>query len=303
MGAVFFLLFVFIVLILAQLLIHGVSILLFGFYLGKGGKKKRDISLKTFSIFTKTIGILILIIPVAIIARFAIERVSENIRENTLAGAAEYGYYEKAHELLQKGADPDKKSSEKLTPLMYAASRGDYDIAKLLIEYGADVNAEHPGSPEPSVKGFTPLIYAMSNRTTAVLQLLLDNGADINHKSENGTSALIRACTYDRRDLMKTLIENGADINAVDDEGKSALYYAIDNIVMFSYDELDTVDFFLKNGADADVTTNCGETLLELVNQKKEAFWREMGHYTNIQIDCFNENLPRIEAMLSTNLH
>ena len=57
--------------------------------------------------------------------------------------------------LLENGADIEIKAKDEFegTPLMWAAYWGLYDMAKLLLEEGADVNA-------PDVNGSTPLVGA-----------------------------------------------------------------------------------------------------------------------------------------------
>jgi ankyrin repeat protein len=68
------------------------------------------------------------------------------------------------------------------TPLHSAADFNSYEAAKLLIENGADVNAENE-------HGWTPLIEAAYSESREVAKLLLEHGADVDHKGHDGTSA------------------------------------------------------------------------------------------------------------------
>jgi ankyrin repeat protein len=56
-------------------------------------------------------------------------------------------------------------------PIHHAARNGDTEIVRLLIEHGADVNAQNP-------RGHTVLYCAGGHGHLETLQLLLDNGAD-----------------------------------------------------------------------------------------------------------------------------
>lgn len=68
------------------------------------------------------------------------------------------------------------------TPLCMAISKGDVEIVKKFIEYGADV---HQMS-----NGMTPLMYAARYNNVEILKLLVANGAKLNVKDEKGNTAL-----------------------------------------------------------------------------------------------------------------
>lgn len=73
------------------------------------------------------------------------------------------------------------------TPLLKHARKGNYDICKLLIEKGADVNAENYESA-------TPLFAAADGGRVEVVKLLLENGADPNLRGNrviDGKNALL----------------------------------------------------------------------------------------------------------------
>ena len=74
--------------------------------------------------------------------------------------------------MLEKGADVERSNREEgkgLTPLTYAARGGHRVTAQLLLEAGADVNADRGG--------MTALKMATSRGHTSMVQLLQDAGA------------------------------------------------------------------------------------------------------------------------------
>lgn len=50
------------------------------------------------------------------------------------------GDIEKVRQCLEKGVDADIQKGQGVTPLGLAASKGNQEIAELLINYGADIN-------------------------------------------------------------------------------------------------------------------------------------------------------------------
>ncbi|MGB6007852.1 ankyrin repeat domain-containing protein [Castellaniella sp.] len=78
------------------------------------------------------------------------------------------GQNERAAGLIQAGAQVNRLG---WTPLHYAASKGQVDTARLLIDWGAIVNA-------PGPDGTTPLMMAALSGKPDIVQLLLSQGAD-----------------------------------------------------------------------------------------------------------------------------
>ncbi len=76
--------------------------------------------------------------------------------------------------MLDAGADVESPNGDGQTALMLAARVGSLDIAKLLVERGADVNAKEAWRDQ------TALIWAVDGNFPELTQLLIDNGADVN---------------------------------------------------------------------------------------------------------------------------
>lgn len=68
------------------------------------------------------------------------------------------------------------------TPLCVAISKGEFDIVKKFIEYGADVNEKS--------NGMTPLMIAARFNKVEIIKFLLEHGANLNEKDEKGFTAL-----------------------------------------------------------------------------------------------------------------
>jgi ankyrin repeat protein len=117
--------------------------------------------------------------------------------------------------------DIEAESDSDWTALTTAANYGYIDIAKLLIDNGADVNAKIN-------IGWTVLMIAVYNGHIDIAKMLIDNGANIDAKDDFRRTPLIHAVRYEYDNMIKLLIDNGADVNARDSHGKTARDYIKD---------------------------------------------------------------------------
>lgn len=85
------------------------------------------------------------------------------------------------------------------TPLCFAIIKGDTDVVKKFIEYGADVNE--------TSRGMTPLMYAAHYNQKEIVNLLIAKGANVNLKDERGRTALDYAKEANAREVAGILIE------------------------------------------------------------------------------------------------
>ncbi|KAJ6591131.1 ankyrin repeat-containing domain protein [Mycena vulgaris] len=109
--------------------------------------------------------------------------------------------------LIESGADVNAEGN--VGPALQAASAmGHYSAAKLLIEHGADVN---PTMPWYSCQ--SPLYAASLNGQERVVQLLLESGADINATGGKFGGALQAASSQGNESMVRLLIEKGANVN------------------------------------------------------------------------------------------
>jgi ankyrin repeat protein len=103
------------------------------------------------------------------------------------------------------------------TPLMLAAINNHLELAKVLIQRGAEVNKT----------GWTPLHYAATRGHREMMRLLLDNDAYIDSESANGTTPLMMAAYSAPPLAVKLLLEEGADPTLVNNGNASALDLAV----------------------------------------------------------------------------
>ena len=73
----------------------------------------------------------------------------------------------------------------------------------------------------------TPLHDTAKYGRTAIACLLIDHGAELEAQDDTyGNTPLILASLYGNKDIVEMLLKAGADVQAINKEGKNALSYA-----------------------------------------------------------------------------
>ena len=141
--------------------------------------------------------------------------------------AIERGFSDIARYLIEQGADIDLPDDNNESPLHYSASHGNLEISKLLLEKGSTaINNSSVSKYDGFVGNWTPLHLACLKSHPGIVQLLLDHGADIEVRDGVQRTPLI--LSVEGRDIrvVRVLVENGADINAQAIRGYTALLWA-----------------------------------------------------------------------------
>ena len=122
----------------------------------------------------------------------------------------------KVTELLinDKRTDVDLSNKYGETPLMMASIDGDLPVVKtLVLQKKAMVNHI----------GWTPLHYACTKGNLEVAQFLIANGAMVDGLSPGNTTALMMAVQSSNEQLVKLLLHKGADLQLRNANGLSAI--------------------------------------------------------------------------------
>ena len=153
--------------------------------------------------------------------------------------------------LLKAGADPNARAEAGETPVMNAARMGNAEVMGLLLAHGGNPNTKEPSQDQ------TALMWAISQRHPDVARLLLENGADVRARTKapprqaatmadggsgnrayaaagvlsrpgngNGVTPLLFAARVGDLESAKLLLEAAADVNETGNDGLSALTLA-----------------------------------------------------------------------------
>jgi ankyrin repeat protein len=107
-------------------------------------------------------------------------------------------------------------------PLYYAALVGLEDLVRLLLDKGADVNAQ-------GGRYGNALQAASWRRHEQVVKTLLDKAADVNAQSREYGNALQAASEGGHEQVVKTLLDKGAEVKAPDRICRTTLLLAAEN--------------------------------------------------------------------------
>ncbi|KAG7379020.1 hypothetical protein PHYPSEUDO_009152 [Phytophthora pseudosyringae] len=185
--------------------------------------------------------------------------------------AAKYGARNVLQVLKTSSVRGDVNAADSLgnTALHYAADGAQLEVARALLEMGADVNLRNR-------RLTAPLHMAVSKARVGMAKLLLEEGqADVNAADYQDNTAVLLLAVMTTSDMdeyigdgeeeegesvqlqmAKLLIEQGADVNAANTATATPLHHA-----MRRYD-FDLVDVLLANGADVNQRNRFGDTPL-----------------------------------------
>ncbi len=114
--------------------------------------------------------------------------------------------------------------------------------------------SKKPKPPEMDIQS-----AAVTGNIEAMKQHVLA-GTDLNQKDPfGGSSPLITAALFGKKEIVKVLVEAGADINFINNDGSNALHTA----AFFCRPEI--VKILLDNGIDKTIRNNMGSTAYESV--------------------------------------
>jgi ankyrin repeat protein len=214
------------------------------------------------------------------VARMLVDHGADaNARSNFVPSANGRGFEGRTPVAPQPGQGVEEFASGWLTPLMFAAREGDVESARSLVAAGADVNAI-------AGDGKDALGLAIFNGNYDLASFLIDSRSSVNHADSQRFTPLFWAVdrrnmetapnfpwmvTTDPLPLIEKLLDAGADPNAlVDNTPRARMRAGSPRIVFatalmraaFSAD-LELVELLLSYGADPDIVSKDGESMVE----------------------------------------
>ena len=164
--------------------------------------------------------------------------------------------------LIENGVDLDNSRAsyfEGHSFLIRALSKQNFEMVRLLLGNGADVNTKDEYSNE------TPLHIAVKKNNLKIVKYLIDNGAELEEVDNNGYTAFLIALKYDFVEIYKFLVEAKANVNVVLKNGESTItvLYNMNNNV--NENNVESLKYLIKNGLNIRYLFNANEKIKQLI--------------------------------------
>ncbi|KAK4205269.1 ankyrin repeat-containing domain protein [Triangularia verruculosa] len=154
--------------------------------------------------------------------------------------------------LLKAGASVTLRNKSGAPSLFQACWFGHYEVAKLLVDAGADVNETVTDCGKiPRICATNAVRHTVDAEVVSLLRRRVKS-----NKSWKGASPLCFAATQTNRNTVAFLIDRGANVNHTDDEGATPLVYAILHL------RHENARLLLKHGGSYRFVTHTWRTIL-----------------------------------------
>ncbi|KAM0517558.1 hypothetical protein ACHAPS_008124 [Verticillium nonalfalfae] len=145
--------------------------------------------------------------------------------------------------LIEKGAEIEAQDENGVTALQGATDWGRLKAVEVMLAHGADHSYGQTDDKEANSTTWKPIVQASQNNYAKIVALLLSKGADANANGPSGC-ALYLAARGGHVDVCKMLLENGAVANVSTTEFASPLSVAVET------GKLELVQLLLDHGAE-----------------------------------------------------
>lgn len=188
-------------------------------------------------------------------------------------------------ELLDGDRSLLKTRKDSITPVLLATYYGKEEVARLLVERGADLSfaeacalgdlervrqmldRDPAGLERRSEDGYPPLGLAIFFRRPDVAKFLIERGADVNAAAQNKqrVAPVHAACAVQDYETLQLLLARGADPNARQEMDYTPFHDAAGR------GNVEIARLLLKHGANANARTADGQTPADVAEKHEKA--------------------------------
>ncbi|XCA36371.1 MAG: ankyrin repeat domain-containing protein [Wolbachia endosymbiont of Armadillidium vulgare] len=191
-----------------------------------------------------------------------VNEINEVTGATRLHSAASLGDLSKVATLVKHNAYIDTRDHNGQTPLHYTIQSGNTEVAKYLIDNGANLNIRdnyYHKTNTQYVYYKTPLHYAIESGNTEIAKYLVDRGANPNIQDAYSKAPLYSAIYSGNAEIVKYLLDHNADPNS---KGFSLL-------AAIKLGHAEIVKSLVEHGADLSIKNTSAQTLLHYAIELK----------------------------------
>jgi len=156
--------------------------------------------------------------------RAAVNARDKIVEQTALMAAVRANQTESVRLLLAAGAEVNLRTRTGKTPARRPPNAGGGSHGKGIVRGGWPDR----GSQDPTPGAMTALLYAARDGRLEIARMLVDAGADVNQGEANKVTPLLIAIANDHLNVAHFLLGKGADVNAADYWGRTPLWTALD---------------------------------------------------------------------------
>jgi len=162
------------------------------------------------------------------------------------AGAEKRKDHEIVSLLLDHGADVNAENAERYTVLMRTLMKADFDMIKQIVNKGADVNRV---TTQGNALGFT-----VGGKDEKKIKYILERTKNVDAPNYEGETPFMIASMIGATESIKLLVGAGANIHAMNNKGETALHLAAKtDLIRVKHNWIPAIKLLIELGVDPNI--------------------------------------------------
>jgi ankyrin repeat protein len=225
--------------------------------------------------------------------------INDNHSKNVFLEVVDQGHFHKTKFFLSKGMSvKHERNFSKETALHIAVGNKTFELVKLLVNHGADVNAENAYKQ-------TPLHFAVQKKCMTIAKFLLKNTANVNKKNVFGETPFFHAMiivSFATVEKVQCFVNYGAKLDDSDHWGNTILHNTarLGNLKIMKYLLLNHTG---NVEIDAKDNMNCTPLMHAIWRKQNKAVKFLLQNAANANVKNFKGNTPLHTAANLSNIY